>query len=279
MPRTSRNPLKPNSEIAVEPDYISDDEMAGDLVLDDWGVPLVAQHSAKDRKTKKRSLTKAESDETAKRLDEIRMSLALSRNPVDILRGCANRWGISTLSVRAYLSIARKMNAQILKLTPEQAKADSTSFWSAEMQKLMLDTAKADRMIDQAQEMLNKAKESITLAIKTSDPDKITDARDAAMEARKLLAAGRAMKESALSRGYNVRHTLDRILGTHAPIKIEQKVEGSIEVTAKTEPMSLADMAKTIATAIVENPDLESDIWRFVGELKGTVIQGELASS
>lgn len=265
--------------VVDQPDSSVEIETIGELVVDQWGVPILIDE-VEDFRLRPHRRTREQSEEAKKRLNEMRFELTHSSNPHDIINYFANRWGIGTLQTRKYLKTAKAMNRQILDLTPAEAKADSVSFWSLESQRLAKDRVKADSLLDEAGKLLNQAREAISKGIELGDSEYIEKSRATAQRARELMAASRSIKNAAIDRGHTVRDRLDRILGTLAPIKMDVAVTGNVDVTVRQEPITFEEIIKKLAQATIDNPALALDemLYTEINRLRGNVIQGELSN-
>lgn len=254
-------------------------ENIGELVVDEWGVPMLIDDVEEFRLTGVKR-TKEQSEECKNRLNAIRQELTSSANSFDIIHYFANRWGITTHRVKAYLKTAKAMNRQILDLTHAEAKADSVSFWSLESQRLAKDRAKADSLLDDGNKLLTQARELTSQALETGNAELATKARDLAQRARELMSMARSIKNGAIDRGHEVRDRLDKILGTLAPIKVDVKVDGAIEHKHTAEPITFEEIVRKLAQAEIDNPTLglADMLYTEIAKLRGTVITGELAN-
>ena len=253
-------------------------ESIGDLVVDQWGVPILVT-DVDEWKLTPHKRTKEQSEECKNRLNAIRAELTNAANVVDVAAFFANRWGIGQARIMSYIRTARLMNRQILDLTPAEAKADSVSFWSLESQRLGRDRSKADSLLDEAGKLLNQSREAIEAGIRNGDSSYIEAARDTSQRARELMSMSRSIKNAAIDRGHNVRDRLDRILGTLAPIKMDVKHEGNVDVNVRQEPITFEEIIKKLAQATIDNPVLALDemLYTEINRLRGNVIQGELS--
>lgn len=186
-------------------------------------------------------------------VEHVRTLLADNWTVGDIKRQLALKFGGKGASFAKHVALARKRNLASLGRTPQEAKSDSTQQWTRMLAEERQNRTRAAAAVESALARLDLLKAEYDAA--TNDKRAVALERIETQLAfvdrceRRLMSARQAIERH--------QHTIDRILGNHAPIEYKDMSEKKAELANPTEPLT----------------DKESDarLAELLGKLRGEV--------
>lgn len=231
------------------------------LRTDENGIPLSNQ---KPKSTMiQRQIDPVKAEKRRERLEECRMLMTLSMSTGDIERHLTEKWQVSRRYVRIFMSMARKMQQEILQRKPEECFSDSLSYWSQKLQQAFSRYRQGIQDLSAARQAANTADAAMKKALELGDAKLIISCQKHLSSCERRIGQARLLIHGASNAADSYQDRIDRLCGNLAPERIALVTAAGQDVLPAAmlrEPLNNADAKLALVLAMRQQfPHLTDD--------------------